>query len=258
MNNYKDVLDEARLKFNVVGVLGMTYSGTSTLLHRIWKHPLLVVTNQSGLFNHVVDMFNLKNESIHHFFNKKGIQLDVDENGHMIYCASNTKKIESEFYSDNMLTEEIEEIYNTVFDFIMSELSVRVRNIMDKNPNITKNLNVPLFIELPYSTIVNYNDLVDEIITVERPNHYDENIWYMKNMIEECDFNPMKPDVCPGSYNNGVITLQKLDSIWNKLNYTSNTVIRNDKDLLHFDNLISDTVSQYVQSFVSKFDSRID
>ena len=183
-----DGFSAAREKFLVIGILGQTYSGQSTFFNSVLSSQHFGVMDHKGAFEDIVLSYLEGDPTCVNWYNESGAELPRMEGDEIIYDEPGTTEyIFSEEYLRNK--EKMHLIRQHSFNKKMPRIAEAMQTIVDNQPNITKNMQVPLFVDLPMCAGINYYEYVDHIIQIKRPTDPDTNSWYIKYMCADHDEN---------------------------------------------------------------------
>jgi len=186
-----DGFSAAREKFLVIGILGQTYSGQSTFFNSVLSSQHFGVMDHRGVFEDIVLSYLEGDPNCVEWYNEvhqNGAELPRQEGDEIIYDEPGTTDY---IYSEEYLTdnEKMQFIRQHSFNKKMPRISDALKEIVENNPNITEDMQVPLFVDLPMCEGVDYYEYVDQLIVIKRPTNPDANSWYIKYMCASHDEN---------------------------------------------------------------------
>lgn len=181
----------AREKFLLIGILGQTYSGQSTFFNSVMEEQHFGVMDHRGKFEDIVLSYLDGEPSIVEWYNEahqNGAELPRREGDVVLYDEPGiTAYIFSEEYLKDK--EKMHLISQHSFNKKVTRIARDLENIANNQPNITKDMQVPLFVDFPMCAGLNYYDYVDHMIIIKRPTDPDINSWYVKYMCADHDPN---------------------------------------------------------------------
>jgi len=221
--DYKHRLKALRETTTIVGVIGMTASGKTEFASAVNNkdYPIFTYDVESLMDNTDIPVEELnvfpqaRREQISNF---SPLEIAME----MIHDYS--------FYKF---------VKNAMFDIHMNIISDKIRNAYASVPSLKEKAFV--FIELPFSTNFKYNDMFDAIITLQRPETYEEGWWnnhYDTTVLQdEAD---------------KVALLKQDDKMFKELQFTEVLSLYNGSNLETFVSNCNDTIDEVVEILSSK------
>ena len=183
-----DGFNVAREKFLVIGILGQTYSGQSTVFNSVLSAQHFGVMDHRGAFEDIVLSYLDGDPTCVQWYEESGAELPRREGDEIIFDEpGSTDYIFSEEYLTNK--DKMHLIRQHSFNKKMPRIASELANIANNQPNVTKDMQIPLFVDLPMCGGIDYYDYVDQLILIKRPTDPDRNSWYIKYMCADHDPN---------------------------------------------------------------------
>ena len=126
---------------------------------------------------------------------------------------------------------------NAMFDIHMNMIAENIRIACADAPDL-KSKEV-IFVQCPLSTKFKYNDIFDAVITINRPQTYNEASWWVDYYT----------DGMAANFNNesSVLALKHDDVFFNEIKFTEKVVIDNNQTLESFVAACENTIDQVVE-----------
>ena len=173
--------DIAKERFVLIGITGQTYSGQSSMFNEVLANHHLGVMDHSGVYEDLVLAYLNGDEGAVNWYRESGtIPPRREADGNVIFnegAEDSTYINKSEFLQDK---EKMHFLRSHSFKTKMPRISEGLRSIAEANLYITKDMQVPIFVDLPMCGEVNYFDYVDKMIVITRPREPDPESWYVK------------------------------------------------------------------------------
>lgn len=239
--DYRDVFFEARKRFNVVGVLGMSYSGVSIFMNDAYQRKFLIGKGmQDSDSDAATRMLLSGNKWLQLTLQQRNIMPIPQPDGTMKFDCPKTMQA----IVDDRIT--YDKFLNQSWEAKMENQIRRIQFLCEKYPGLSKSTGVPLFIELPMSqSIANYNELVHELIVIKRPRVIDPDQWYYKHLYY--GMGRFREVFTPSVTINW---LESEDKYFDGLKYTANKVIENYASMEEFRVVVKEVLDSYVQSTI--------
>lgn len=174
---------QARAKFKIIGVLGMSASGTTRFIQTAQARPFLTSTQLFGFGEMIKKKFDVDSDQIIQIFASSSQPIQLEDDGDILL----TPEIKNNFIDLMIARPDIfENLNNIIAPMILDELTKVLDNAVERYSSLNNTFKVPFFIELPVTTNLNYRDIVDELVFVKRPALYDQEAWYVKYKKDEC------------------------------------------------------------------------
>jgi hypothetical protein len=141
-----------------------------------------------------------------------------------------------------------QECCNLSFPLMIKEIADRLKVINDSLPGIEPHNNVPIFIEFPLITGINYKDFVNEIVAIVRPTQYNDNVWYVKNKVSDTNrnLNQFSPYFLNSA--EAIKFLMHRDEVWNTTDIHADILLENMTEENHY----ATQVLEYLSSIKQK------
>lgn len=225
-NDVLDIFTEARSRFNIVGIIGMDSSGKTEFFDIIRKEHLMAVTQLEQATQLMIKMYKEDNNpDVIRMCASYGLNV-LDAEGNAVSDMALRDKVWDLTVNDLNFSKDV---YDLAFPSLMELLAQRLKILIDMLPGTLKEYNIPIFIELPLATGVNYKDYVDTLVSVIRPKTYDNEEWYLKAKLSEDGirylyrFSPYFENLkdCRNF-------LKQRDRVWGLINKSADIVVTND------------------------------
>jgi hypothetical protein len=181
--------DIAREKFVLIGITGQTYSGQSSFFNEVMSQGHLGVMDHSGIYEDLVLSYLEGDEDAINWYQQSGSPPPYKEaDGNVVFPM---KEDTDYIMTTEFLTDETRMHFLRTHSFKIKirRISESLKKIVENNPHITKDMNVPIFVDLPMAGSINYFDYVDKLIVTTRPRDPDPNSWYVKYITLDHDPN---------------------------------------------------------------------
>lgn len=183
MDETLNIFAEAKTRFNVIGIIGMESSGKTEFFETARVDRFMTITQLRSITELLRQLVDDGDLSIVNKFAEYGFTV-VDESGKATWNENTINDLWSlaienaDFYQD---------CCNLSVSLVIKEIANRLKVIVESLPGIQQRNNVPIFIELPLISNINYKDYVNEIVAIVRPTVYNEDAWYVKNKVSTSD-----------------------------------------------------------------------
>lgn len=182
--------DIANERFVLIGITGQTYSGQSSMFNEVLANHHLGVMDHSGVYEDLVLAYLDGHEDAVNWYKESGTTPPRREaDGNVIF---NEGSEDSNFIHTPGFLQDKEKMHflrSHSFKTKMPRIAEGLRSIAEANPYITKDMQVPIFVDLPMCGEVNYFDYVDKIIVTTRPRINEPSSWYVKYITGNHDPN---------------------------------------------------------------------
>lgn len=177
--------DIAKQRFKLIGITGQTYSGQSSFFNGVKSQHHLGIADYSGVYEDLVMAYLEGDEAAVNWYTVSGTKPPYREpDGNIVFNSDNEDCDhinEAEFLLD---TDKMHFLRSNSFKRKMLRLSDSLKKVAEENPYITKDMAVPIFVDLPMCGEVDYFDYVEELIVITRPRETaDPNAWYMRHIL---------------------------------------------------------------------------
>lgn len=225
MDDTLAIFTEAKNRFHVVGILGMDSCGKTDFFDVVRSQKLMAATQLEPLTQLLIKGYAEDNNlEIPRKFAQYGINV-LDSEG-------------KPYWDENVLNEiwklavdELnfgKDLCDLAFPKAMQSIGERIKVYLEAMPDIQRRFNVPLFIELPLASNVNYKDYVDTLISIVRPSTYSDEDWYVKSKVSETGerylyrFSPYFTSIDLAKQ-----FLKQRDRVWRHINIEADIIIEN-------------------------------
>lgn len=182
--------DIARERFVLIGITGQTYSGQSSIFNEVLANHHLGVMDHSGVYEDLVLAYLDGHEGAVNWYKESGtVPPRRESDGNVIFDAGaedSTYIFTAAFLQDK---EKMHFLRSHSFQTKMPRIAEGLRSIAEANPYVSKDMQVPIFVDLPMCGEVNYFDYVDQIIVITRPRDPDPKSWYVKYITNDHNTN---------------------------------------------------------------------
>jgi dephospho-CoA kinase len=244
MDETLNIFSEAKNRFNVIGIIGMESSGKSEFFETVRMERFMSVTQLKSITSLLRQQVDNGNLSIVNKFAEYGFTV-IDEHNKATWSDSLLEELwnlameDSNFY---------QECCNLSFPLMIKEIADRLKVINDSLPGIEPHNNVPIFIEFPLITGINYKDFVNEIVAIVRPTQYNDNVWYVKNKVSDTNrnLNQFSPYFLNSA--EAIKFLMHRDEVWNTTDIHADILLENMTEENHY----ATQVLEYLSSIKQK------
>jgi hypothetical protein len=179
---------KVRERFKLVGILGSTYSGQSTVFDTILSRGHLGVQDHRGVYEDLVLGYLDGDPTCIAWYENSGTTPPRREGDDVIFDLAGDTNF---FFSEEFLTnrENMHAVRVLSFTKKIERISASLLELSEAYPSITKDMEFPIFVDMPSCAEINYTDYVDHLILIRRPTEPDPNSWYMKYMCLDHDPN---------------------------------------------------------------------
>lgn len=221
--DYKHRLKALRETTTIIGVIGMTASGKTEFASAVNNkdYPIFTYDVES-----LMDNTDIPAEELNVFLQARREQI------------SNFSPLEivMEMINDYSFYKFVK---NAMFDIHMNIISDKIRDTYSAAPFLREKAFV--FMELPFSTNFKYNDMFDAIITLQRPETYEEGWW-----TDHYDTTVLQDEA------DKVALLKQDDKMFKELQFTEVLSLYNGSNLETFVSNCNDTIDEVVEILSSK------
>jgi dephospho-CoA kinase len=223
MSEILDIFAEAKRRFRVIGVLGMDSSGKTNFFDTARDQRMMSVTQINLMTQLLRDMIDNGDTEVVDKFAQYGFNV-VDSNGKATWDQALLDRLWNEgltnpaFYKD---------MSNISFKQNMKVVAGRLKVIIDSLPGIVQKNNLPIFIELPLATDIDYKVYVNEIVSITRPTEYNVDDWYVKAKVKEGNRYLYQFSPYFTTSEDAISFLTARDAMWNEINVQADYVIEN-------------------------------
>jgi hypothetical protein len=180
--------DIARERFVLIGITGQTYSGQSSFFNEVLSQHHLGVMDHSGIYEDLVLSYIEGNQDAADWYAMSGSTPPYREaDGNVVFPM---KEDETYIMTEEFLTDHTRMHFLRTHSFKIKVVRIAeaLKKIAEDNPHITKDMQVPIFVDFPMSGGINYFEYVDKMIVTTRPRVNDPSSWYVKYIT--VDHNP--------------------------------------------------------------------
>lgn len=221
--DYKQRLKALRENTTIIGVVGMSASGKTEFATAVneKEYPIFTYDVES-----LMDNTDIPAEELNVFSQARKEQI------------SNFSPLEitTEMINDYSFYKFVK---NAMFDIHMNMIADKIRDTYSAVPSLKQKDFV--FVELPFSTNFKYNDLFDAIITIQRPETYEEGWW-----LDHYDTTVLE------NVADKIALLKQDDQMFKELQFTEVLSIHNGSDIETFIDNCNDTIDEVVEILSSK------
>lgn len=224
--NYNLRLQSLRQTTTLIGVVGMTASGKSEFEKVVAEqgYPFFSFDYQG-----IMDDTELPLSEIGSFPPKRQTEILAMDNGELI----------------NAMLEDYglyERAKNAMFDIHMNILANKMRDVLSDAPFLKDNGIV--FVECPISTRFKYSDAFDAVITIQRPQTYNEGLWWVDYYTD---------GMSEYSTNSSINSLKHSDKMFSQLQISEvAATVNNSGDLETFQSNIITAIDDVVEVLESR------
>lgn len=177
----------AKERFVLIGITGQTYSGQSTFFNSVLSLNHFGVMDHRGVFEDIVMSYLDGDPAVVEWYNEahqNGVELPRYEGDDILYHEESvTAYIFAEEYLKDK--EKMHLIRRHSFEKKIERISEAIKEIVDNNAHITKDMQIPLFVDMPMCAGIDYSDYVDRMVVIKRPTEPDINSWYVQYMCAD-------------------------------------------------------------------------
>lgn len=217
--SYIETFQRAKNHFRVIGVLSMTHAGMNTFCTQLWQRRLLLMRSgiEDGMRQSMARLIARGDQWVQLHAYDKGIRWTTSESGDIEIDAMsflNAMMSNPEFY---------EKFAEHSFETRMETQLYRMNVLCDQYPGLSSAVGVPMFVDLPMSAAVNnYNDLVHEVLAIQRSRSITTESWYYKHFVESVGIFTEQHAI-----SDRMAFLERLDKYFDRLRMTPTHVIEN-------------------------------
>lgn len=159
----------------------MVHAGMNTFCTELWQRRLLLVRGGpgDGMRDTMAKMIARGDQWTQLHAQSKGITWTTAEDG--------TVEIDQlSFINAMMQNPDFYEAFGEQsFEARMENQIYRINTLCDTYPGLSSAVGIPMFVDLPMSAAINnYNDLVDEVVTITRSRAITTDSWYYSYFVE--------------------------------------------------------------------------
>ena len=175
----------AKERFLVIGITGQTYSGQSSFFNEVLAQHHLGVCDFSGVYEDLVLAYLEGDADAVNWYKESGTKPPYrDPDGNVVFNSDNEDCDfinQAEFLLD---TDKMHFLRSNSFKRKLPRLAESVKKIAEANPYVTKDMQVPIFVDMPMCGEVDYFDYVEKLVVITRPRDTaDPNAWYMRHIL---------------------------------------------------------------------------
>lgn len=178
--------DLAKERFVLIGVLGQTYSGQSTFFDTVLSKTHYGVQDFRGVFEDIVLDYLEGDSTCVQWYEDHGIQTPYYDSDNIIYDEPGTTDVifSEEYLRDKEKMHLIRRhSFNKKMMRISESLEEMAADIM--TGTFTREMQIPLFVDLPMCGGIDYYEYVDLVILIKRPTEPDPHSWYVQYMCAD-------------------------------------------------------------------------
>lgn len=186
--NALEKFQKVRERFTLIGVLGSTYSGQSTVFNTVLARGHFGVQDHRGVYEDLVLGYLDGDPTCIAWYEMCGTVPPRREGDDVIFDLEGDTNL---FFTEEFLgnRENMHAVRTLSFTKKIERISGALLELSEKYPSITKDMDFPIFVDMPRCAEINYTDYVDHMILIRRPTEPDPDSWYMRYMCADHDPN---------------------------------------------------------------------